>query len=439
MWVLQKGHTMHSALKFTAGSLAAFTLFAASAPAGAADLGGNCCADLEERIAELEVTTARKGNRKVSLTISGWVNEAVYFWDDGTERNVYVGNNALEQSRIRFLGEAKINADLSAGYLIELGLQDVASNAWDQAKDSATSSVGPMQVRSSNWFFKSKAYGKLAVGLQGTATYHLIDDAVVANTRYFSDFEAAAVTQGSFFLKSGGANVNNLRWKDILGPSVNNGSPGQNGRRNVIRYDSPDIAGFTFTASWGEDDMGGVALTYKNVWGDFKVIGKVGWEQSSDENTNPCSVTLGKTDCEWYGGAASIMHVPTGLYVFGGYAQTVDHQVQAGNPAADDTDTSWYLQGGIERKWIPLGATTIFGEYRHDDTGSRLSSTFGGSAIRDGNVNFWAAGAVQSIDAAAMDLYLIYRHADGDINNFAGANAELDAFDTVITGALIKF
>jgi hypothetical protein len=47
--------------------------------ASAADLGGNCCADLEERIAELEATTARKGNRKVSLTVSGWVNQQVTF------------------------------------------------------------------------------------------------------------------------------------------------------------------------------------------------------------------------------------------------------------------------------------------------------------------------------------------------------------------------
>jgi len=38
-------------------------------PAVAADLGGDCCADLEERVAELEATTVRKGNRKVSLTI----------------------------------------------------------------------------------------------------------------------------------------------------------------------------------------------------------------------------------------------------------------------------------------------------------------------------------------------------------------------------------
>jgi len=39
--------------------------------ANAADLGGDCCADLEERVAELEATIARKGNRKVSLTLSG--------------------------------------------------------------------------------------------------------------------------------------------------------------------------------------------------------------------------------------------------------------------------------------------------------------------------------------------------------------------------------
>jgi hypothetical protein len=49
-------------------------------PSAAADLGGNCCADLEERIAELESTTARKGNRKVSLTVSGWINEALGRW-----------------------------------------------------------------------------------------------------------------------------------------------------------------------------------------------------------------------------------------------------------------------------------------------------------------------------------------------------------------------
>jgi hypothetical protein len=102
-------------------------IFAAT-PASSADLGEDCCADLEERVAELEATTARKGNRKVSLTVSGWVNEAVFWWDDGTEKNVYVGTNAIEQSRFRFNGEAKIDKDWSAGYILEIGIQAHPSN-----------------------------------------------------------------------------------------------------------------------------------------------------------------------------------------------------------------------------------------------------------------------------------------------------------------------
>jgi hypothetical protein len=96
-------------------------LFAAT-PASSADLGGDCCADLEERVAELEATTARKGNRKVSLTVSGWVNESVVWWDDGVEQNVYVGTNFVEQSRFKFTGEAKIDKEWSAGYILELGV-----------------------------------------------------------------------------------------------------------------------------------------------------------------------------------------------------------------------------------------------------------------------------------------------------------------------------
>ena len=84
---------MTGGFKMSAGRLSLLTaaglLMMGGATAQAADLGGNCCADLEERIAELEATTARKGNRKVELTVYGQVNEAVMFWDDGFESNAY--------------------------------------------------------------------------------------------------------------------------------------------------------------------------------------------------------------------------------------------------------------------------------------------------------------------------------------------------------------
>src|SRR5665648_465939 len=67
--------------------------FAMSAhPAKAADLGGDCCADLEERVADLEATTVRKGNKKVSVTLSGWVVESMNFWDDGRISSFAVGD-----------------------------------------------------------------------------------------------------------------------------------------------------------------------------------------------------------------------------------------------------------------------------------------------------------------------------------------------------------
>ena len=94
----------------------------------AADLGGDCCADLEERIAELEATSARKGNRRVSLTVSGHVNEAIVFWEvDGAgeynETNTSFVTHNASRSRFRFDGEATITPDWSAGFLMEFGVR----------------------------------------------------------------------------------------------------------------------------------------------------------------------------------------------------------------------------------------------------------------------------------------------------------------------------
>src|SRR5262245_50076448 len=93
----------------------------AAAPAWADGLpGGNCCADLEERIAELEATAVRKGNRRVSLTLSGQVSRSLLYWDDGHTTDLYSVDNGLNSSRFRFTGSAKINPDVSAGFMMEI-------------------------------------------------------------------------------------------------------------------------------------------------------------------------------------------------------------------------------------------------------------------------------------------------------------------------------
>jgi|SRR6516162_338716 hypothetical protein len=66
----------------------------------AADLGASCCVDLEERIAELEATTASKGNRKMSLAISGSVNRVVLCGMMGEARERISASTTAQTSQV---------------------------------------------------------------------------------------------------------------------------------------------------------------------------------------------------------------------------------------------------------------------------------------------------------------------------------------------------
>lgn len=470
-------------------ALAIAVLVGIAGPAISADLGGDCCADLEERVAELEATTARKGNRKVSLTISGWIHEALFAWDDGTQSGVYQGTSSVEQSRFRFTGEANISDGWSAGYTLEIGVQGNPSNQFSQNSDVSQSPFFINQdrgniIRKSNWFIKNNDLGQVAVGLNGTSTYHLLDDADLANTRSFMDAEAPAIHMGAFLIRAGGQFVTPaapLKWTDVL-RGFNNSTPGQGGRRAVVRYDSPSWAGFVLTAAWGQRYQWDTALTYKNDIGDFSVLARAGYGSSNDigftpiagqtfsQNGTPCGGTqtgvdtngivtpiVNNYDCTWEGAAATIKHNPTGLYVYGGWGRQVlgnflstpeDPPKPTSSIVVLNHDSStWFIQPGIEQKWISLGKTTIFGEYRHDIAGSNPGKTL------EADIIFWQGGVVQNIEAAAMDLYVIYQNSDGSVTGCSKATCpagiaattapngvtDLDAFREIIAGGKISF
>ncbi|MGH6831948.1 MAG: hypothetical protein ACRECM_02845, partial [Methyloceanibacter sp.] len=96
-------------------------------PAIAADLGGDCCADLEERVAELEATTVRKGNKKVSVTLSGWVIKSINWWDDGDIDHLVVGDKDYDLgTRFAITGSATIAPGWSGGF-------NITVNSWATA------------------------------------------------------------------------------------------------------------------------------------------------------------------------------------------------------------------------------------------------------------------------------------------------------------------
>jgi len=260
--------------------------------ANAADLGGNCCADLEERIAELEATTARKGNRKVSLTVSGWVGQQVSFWDDGIESNTYVHDlGSTLGSHVKFTGSAQISAGWSAGYVLQIEAisndsltmsQDVPNGPglYNFLADQDTSRGGQTQVIQSYWFVKSDHLGKVSIGQQSQAsdnTAILVDGSgslVPANWVAFD-------TRAFFIRLSDGGHLNQIWGLAGGGCASMGGVWGDcNGlTQNVVRYDSPTFAGFSISASWGEDDMWDIAGRYAGEHHGFKLAAAAAYNE----------------------------------------------------------------------------------------------------------------------------------------------------------------
>mgnify|MGYP001444749151 CR=1 FL=1 len=426
----------------TLALIAATGIFATAA--SAADLGGNCCADLEERIAELEATTARKGNRKVSLTVSGHINENIMFWDDGSERNVYAGQtNMAAQTRFRFVGNAKISEDLSAGYLLEIGTASSRSDHVDQNTDDFGGGLG---IRHSAWWMQSKHLGKVWVGQTSTATDG-ITEINLANTAHIG-MQNLAANGGAMFVRNANGTSSGLRHTQFMGgaagPSsaaVDSSQIGEGNRQNVVKYESPSLMGFSLATAYGEDDMWDIAMRYAGEHHGFKLAFGVGYQRWTDGNNDErnCAPAIAGSssdrDCQQLGLSGAVMHVATGLYVHGVYGIRWDDNAPV---AQKDTTDRYYLQAGIENKFIALGKTTLFGEYGNYNVGFNGN----GTNLLTAHTQVWGIGLNQSIEAAAMDLYLNYQHFDfGGTSNLAGfgAGGGLKDYQQVIAGGIIRF
>jgi hypothetical protein len=148
------------------------------------------------------------------------------------------------------------------------------------------------------------------------------------------------------------------------------------------------------------------------------------------------SSSSSNADHETFGGSISVMHVPTGLYA-AFQAASRDYKEGAaseGFTAAQNTraDASfWYVQAGVERKYLPYGATTVYGEYgKYDDFRAfEAGPTTGSEATR------WGLGLNQKIDSAAMDIYAHATFWSFEDNT----TTEYKDMTTVLVGSRIQF
>ena len=135
--------------------------------AEAADLGDDCCADLEKRIAEFDAATVRRFG-KVSVTLTGYVTKQVMSWDDGIERDAYIADiGPTQASNFRVSGQATIAPGWTAGYMLRV--QNLSDSTMGLSQTVGNQDLG-LNVQMSNWFVASEDYGKLTMGRQALAS-----------------------------------------------------------------------------------------------------------------------------------------------------------------------------------------------------------------------------------------------------------------------------
>jgi hypothetical protein len=420
------------ALAIAAAFVMAASLFVP--PAFAADLGGSCCADLEERVAELEATTLRKGNRNVSLQVYGQVNRALLIWDDGFARDGYVVDNDTSSTRLGFIGEAVIKPGWTTGYRVEIEFKDAASDEVSNGNDEGKS-ADEIRIRHSYWYIENEKLGRVSVGQQSPAT----DDITIINLgAKMSD--AALHYNNNFGLRLNLAFglTTDLTWAHFA-HSVDTL------RGDFVRYDSPSIFGFVLSTAVGENDVWDVALRYSGEWNSIRLAAGVGYMDADEYQFNDVR------------GSASMMHVPTGLYlsVAGGIRDDESAVVDTGKTAR-----FYFAQLGIKRQILPYGATTFYGELgRYSDytVGHFLQADLlsdGGYAnwgrVTDSEVRRWGVGVEQSFDSAATVLYAQYHHYEADIAGVTMPTTEggdfgpvqslpVEPWDAVVLGARVQF
>ena len=407
------------------GTALAF-LSMASAPAFAAEMDNlkQQLRNLQNRLDQLESQQAappvipkkvvRSGKAPVTLTLSGQFSRISFFADDGFDDGFFNSDNEMSSTRWRFVGAAKINSEWSAGGKIEL---DVEGNSSDGVTIDQDTSKGDNDTdqRQMNVYIKSKSLGKLTLGktdavsnniaqidLSGTsiAEYSGIQD-VGGSLQFRNSATGANVSKVS----AGSTQTGDGVWSQFDGMS----------RRNVIRYDSPSLAGFTASASHIQGDAKDVALRYKANYkqAGLKVAAGIAYWQHGERST---SFEGG------IGGSVSLLHSSGANITFSAGTAMRDDEASQNDP------WGFFVKPGFQFKATSLGKTAVSGHYaRADDLGTSIS---------DPEFQSFGFELVQNIDAAALELFVFFSNWSLDSST---SGEEFDDINMGGFGARLKF
>jgi hypothetical protein len=340
---------------------------------------------------------ATSGQENVKLSISGQVNRAVNMVDDGDNTKAYYVDNDASNSRIRFIGTAKVTDDLTLGSRIEFAIAPNESSTVTQGNEGGDENF--LQDRWAEVSFDSKSYGKLSLGKGDTASNNTaeVDLSRVDVIDYASISDIVA-----------GIQFRTTNGKDLTGIKVSDAFDDQDGlsRQSRVRYDTPSLYGFSLAGSVVSNQRADAALFWGGQGLGFKAAAAAAVSNPNQDNTNLR-----------YDGSFSILHEKTGLNL----------TLSAGMLDRDNQDDPTNL-------YAKLGWIANFFDFGYTAFGVDYTRSLNLPADNDEGYSVGIA-VVQSLDKYGTELYFQYRLFSLDRDS--GPSVEDINVGTV--GARIKF
>lgn len=340
----------------------------------------------------------QSGMDQVRLTVSGQVNRAILVTDDGEDVDAFFVDNDNSSTRIRLLGDARFNDDITVGSVIEVQFE--SNSTADVSQDNERNAGdNNFTERKLEIFADSETYGRLWLG-QGDTASNGSSEVDLSGTAVIGYSSVADFAGGIQFLD--GAFLSGV----TIGDTFNN-LDGLS-RDDRIRYDTPIISGAKLSASAIADDRWDVALRYaRELFGAHEFETAIAYAQVYDELLQ-------------FSGSASVL--------LGSMLPGASVTVAAGNRDFDDggRNDATFLYGKLGYQFAPFSL---------GDTAFAIDYYYGDDIDQDGDEST-SIGlvAVQNVDRIGTELYAGVRNYDLD-----RGGADFDDVNGLLVGARVKF
>ena len=211
-------------------------------------------------IAMVAVLMLVKSAQAVDFKISGQINRAILWADNGSDDEHFFVDNENSSSRFRFTGSNDFDNNFSVGFVWEVEMQSNASDSLDIGDDDDLGDITFDERKIE--FYVDHTFGRLWLG-QGDMASNGTSEVDLSGTDVITYSGIADMAGGVTFRDKADKNVKIAAIGDVF--SNFDGLS----RRDRVRYDTPKFGPVYFSTSTGNGDIWDVAGRFGYEFGEF--------------------------------------------------------------------------------------------------------------------------------------------------------------------------